>query len=189
MNWFVRIHTALAVAATLTAAPALAGTLVLNGTLSNFGVAATPQPNRCAAPQLRLLIGPGAPALAGGTSSLGAFSATLDECLLGPPPSPWVDSLFEFVFADGILRGTFTGNPTGGIPGGISFVSNYIVTGGTGTYADASGGFTGTGTVIFGAPTVATQTLVGTITTPEPGGALLFAGSLGLLGLALRRRA
>ena len=78
---------------------------------------------------------------------------------------------------------------TGPIPGGIGFDATFIVTGGTGRFSRASGGFSALGSVIFGMPAVVTREIRGDIDLPEPTSlALLGLGLVGIMGSRRRAR-
>ena len=179
-------------AATVT--PVSAMTLKFSGTTTNGGLPSMPGGPCGPAPELSVSIGP---AGATGTSNFGDFSFTASHCLPGPPPGPYNDGIFEFTFTDGSyvgdqLTGTYTGLLTATAAMGVfANTQDYVITGGTGIFTDASGDFTGTGTLtrILTPPSVMqTQTFIGSVNVvPEPSTwAMMLAGLLGLLIAPLR---
>lgn len=186
------IRTSLAVAA-LALAPigaARAQTIPFTGTRTAENIApAAPNAARCGGPPNVLIDG-----IAGvGTSNLGAF-ATVESNCLNPATGSLFGGLFTFRFGDG---STFFGTGTGTVVlppiGGVApnaFV--YVVTGGTGRFAGATGRLESDGQVRFGPDGTTSNTFAyrGTITTvPEPSTVLLVgAGLVGLAGVARRRR-
>lgn len=131
---------------------------------------------------------PGAPVFNQGTSNLGNFTATIFECPTGPSPSPNVGSSWWFEFVDGTLFGTKSGRVTGGSASGFQFVSDFVVTGGTGFFEGATGGFAGVGGVVFGRTPLAIENLSGTINVDEPSTLASIAVGLGLLGCGMQAR-
>lgn len=177
---------ALAVLLALVATSADARVLPFSGTQRNQDLPAQP-PFRCA-PQITVNIRPD-PFYAEGTSNLGDFSVQQSHCITPPLPAPFTDGVFDWSFdRGGSITGTYSGVLTNsGTPGVFAIDSAYTITGGTGRFRHATGGFDTEGTLQFvmGRPT-AEQTFNGTIVTPQPAAAGLFA--LGLAGLALGRR-
>jgi hypothetical protein len=174
-------------------------TVVMADTVSFVGsrVESLPAPTvtgRCTAPALMLVISPDI-GLTGGTSNLGAFTAEGSACLTFPFPVPIEDGIFTFMFEDGdTLFGTFSGEGMRVITPEGRFISNtqtYVVTGGTGDFAGATGGFFEIGKgMSTGVSAVTNYTFEGTITAPglvavpEPGTLVLLSTSL--LGMAVR---
>lgn len=179
------------------AGPALAGTLPFSGTFSNTNPPAAPG-GRCAVLTVSIA-NIGGPLYAAGTSNLGDFTATQSHCLdagppiaVGAPGTPYYDGLFTYSFAGGAtLFGTYTGLLTNaGMMGVIDNVQDFIVTGGTGRFANASGSFAGVGTIRFASgPPVATLTIGdAAIAVPEPATwGMMIVGFLAA-GLAVRAR-
>ena len=137
--------------------------------------------------------------IATGQSDFGAFTANQSACLNTPFPAPITDGFFTWTFADGdSLSGTLSGLATRTItPAGriLTLDATYLITGGTGTFFDASGSFfeTGTGTST-GTSAIADYTFSGSVAgpniTPEPAPFFLLGAGLGCmtLGLTMRRR-
>ena len=186
------LHAALAGTILLSsAAPAAAALIPFNATRTNSGPVVPIAGGPCA-PGLTLPFLPGAPTFNQGTSNLGDFAATINECPVGPPPAPNANSPWLFEFDNGTLFGTKFGNPTGPIAGGFGFVSTFTILGGTGFFAGATGGFTGVGDVVFARSPLAIETLTGSvdIDVPEPAAITLFGlGTLAFAGaMQVRRR-
>lgn len=179
------------------AAPTLAGTLSFSGTFNNTNPPAAPG-GRCAGLTVSIA-NIGGPLYATGTSNFGDFTATQSHCLdsgppiaVGAPSTPYYDGLFTYSFASGAtLFGTYAGLLTNsGIMGVIDNVQNFIVTGGTGQFSNASGSFVGNGTISFtGGPPNATLTFSdAVIAVPEPATwGMMLVGFLAA-GLAVRAR-
>lgn len=180
----------------LLSAPAAAARFA--GTFVNTNPPAAPG-GRCAA--LTVTIGNVGPFYATGASNFGAFTSAQSHCLASGPPVavgaaavPYFSGLFTYSFARGTLSGTYDGVLTnGGSPGVVDNLQNFVVTGGTGRFAGATGSFTGTGGISFaGGPPAATLTIAGgTITAPgvpEPATWSMLVVGFGTVGFAVRRR-
>ncbi|WP_372781140.1 PEPxxWA-CTERM sorting domain-containing protein [Phenylobacterium sp.] len=173
------------------AAPSLAAVVLFSGTQSNVNFPASPA-GRCASSgAFTVTIQPGSVS-SSGTSNLGAFDAIESHCIVPPLPAPYTLGQFDYEFGGGdSLIGTYDGALTAtATPGLFNNVQNFVVTGGTGRFAGASGAFTGNGTVQFG-PTTASSVI--TFDThlnlpgvPEPGTWALMVGGFGMLGAGLR---
>ena len=184
-------------AAAVLAVAAPASAVVFSGTFINTNAPAAPG-GRC--PALTVTIGNFGPFHATGTSTLGAFSAAQSHCLASGPPVavgaaavPYFSGLFTYTFAHGTLSGTYDGLLTNsGVRGVIDNVQNFVVTGGTGRFAGATGAFTGTGGITFASgPPAATLTIAGGSITapgiPEPDTWTLLIAGFGLTGALMRR--
>lgn len=181
------------VAALLTASAttASAATLIFSGTRSNTD-APGPPAARCGA-RSTISIRNSANSTSTGTSNFGAFDATLSHCIQLPLPAAYDLGDFLLQFASGdTLFGTQSGNLTVGTPGVFNNLQNYVVTGGTGLFAGATGTFTGTGTLSFlNGPPHGEQTFRGTLdlpAVPEPATWMMMVAGFGLAGASLRRR-
>jgi hypothetical protein len=181
------------------ASPSFAGSGVFSGDFSNSNAPAATG-GRCAI--LTVNISDNPPFFASGTSDFGAFTATQSHCLDSGPPLapgssavPYYDGLFTFTFADGkTLGGTYYGELTNsGVAGIVDNVQHFIITGGTGLFADATGSFLGTGQIKFvGGPPVSTLTFSeGVIVAPgvvEPASWAMMLAGFGAIGHAMRSR-
>lgn len=161
------------------ALPAEAATRAFNATFANNNPPAAIG-GRC--PALTVTIGNASPFFATGTSNFGAFTGSQSHCLDAGPPIPpgsadvpYYAGLFTYSFASGdTLRGTYTGLlSNSGAAGIVDNVQNFLVTGGTGLFADATGSFTGIGQLRFvaGPPSASLRISDGVIETgavPEP---------------------
>ena len=168
------------------ALPAAASPVAFSGSTDNTNAPGAPG-GRCA-PALTVSIGPGGTS---GTSNFGDFSFSASHCIASPPPASYFGGEFDFMFTNGDqLLGTYTGTLTATAdPTVFDNVQSYVVTGGTGHFADATGTFTGIGTVTRapGLPAMSEQTFSGTLNgVPEP--VTLFVFGAGLFGLAATRR-
>lgn len=159
------------------AAPAAAGALSFSAAFTNTNPPAAPG-GRCANLTVNIA-NLGGPFFATGTSNFGDFTAVQSHCLdsgppiaVGAPGTPYYDGLFTYSFASGAtLFGTYAGLLTNsGVMGVIDNLQNFVVTGGTGEFANASGSFLGTGTIRFaGGPPIATLTISdAALAVPEP---------------------
>lgn len=182
------------------ATPSAGTTLAFSGRFTNANAPAAAG-GRCAALTVTIANGP-APLFATGLSNFGAFTASQSHCLDGPPPlapgaadRPYYDGLFTFSFADGkTLFGTYDGVlSNAGVFGAVDNVQRFVITGGTGLFTGASGGFDGTGALRFGAglPTATLDFSNGVIevtAVPEPESWALLVTGFGVAGSLLRRR-
>jgi hypothetical protein len=120
----------------------------------------------------------------------GAFTTTNMGTLIFTSLTTFTSSgTFVDVFSGGTLFGTFSNSGTE-IGGGVADVTDVVVfTGGTGIFADVTGGeatVTGTSTGT-GLTSSFTGTSTGFITTPEPSSQALLVAGIGLL-LVMRKR-
>ena len=170
---------------------ARADTVAFTGSRFNQSPPASPV-GRCA-PAFTLEINP-IIGTSTGTSNFGAFTPTQSICVM--PPAPLTNGLFTWAFASGdTLTGTYSGALTGvfnpAITSVLDVTENYVITGGTGLFAGATGNILGLGTVTFtpGILPFANINLNGTITTvPEPATMLLLSTGLAGVGAAIKKR-
>lgn len=154
-----------------------------------------PAAERCGA-RTTANIRPSATSTSVGMSNLGAFVPILSHCIQLPlaAVTPFDLGEFSFDFGGGdTLFGSYAGTVTFAAAGLFNIAQSHVVTGGTGKFADATGGFDSAGTLSFlnGPPTVE-QAFSGTISAPgipEPATWALMIGGFGMAGAALRRRA
>jgi hypothetical protein len=190
-----RLHQAipplLAALATVAALPASAAILAFTGTEMNDTPTPGPSP-LCGIGQVRVAFSPST-ATTSGTSNLGSFGPTMAHCLT-PPPTSYSGGVFDFDFGAGDdLLGTYSGHftPTGTANLLNTFVE-YVVTGGTGRFLDASGTIHGVGILDRRvARPINSLTLNGVLNlpgVPEPATWTMMILGFGLVGLARRAR-
>lgn len=171
----------------VTTIPAIAVPVSFTGSTTIIG-GAGPQPGGRCAPALTLTFDP---SFSSGTSNFGDFVFSLSQCIAAPPPTSYFNGLFDFDFKNGNhLWGTNFGTLSATAdPNVFANTSNYVVTGGTGIFANATGEFLGLGTVRRGSPGVpglAEQTFEGLVdNVPEPITLMMFGA--GLAGLSVMR--
>ncbi len=136
-------------------------------------------------------------ATSSGLSNLGAFVPTLSHCIQLPlsltDPTPFTLGEFLFEFAAGdTLIGTQSGSITPNSPGLFDIAQAFVVTGGTGRFAGASGSFTSVGTLNFrfGQPRTEHNFsgLLKAPAIPEPASWATMLLGFGIIGMALRSR-
>lgn len=194
-------RSALATAAFLAAATpmtARAATIEFTGSRTNVD-APGPAAARCGTRATTNVVhNPAIGATSAGASNLGAFIPTLQHCIQLPlsaaAANPFDLGEFTFDFGAGdTLFGTYSGFLTFASPGLFNVFQTHVVTGGTGFFDGASGGFESSGVLSFpgGRPTV-TQTFAGRLVAPaavpEPGTWAMLIAGFGVLGAAMRRR-
>jgi hypothetical protein len=129
------------------------------------------------------------------SSNFGSFGISISHCVAFPPipPFSFTGGVFGFGFAGGSLTGSYSGDvtPTAN-PAVVNNITNYLVTGGTGKFAGASGIFTATGTLeLASGLNINTQAISGTINAPavpEPATWAMLIAGFGLVGGMQRRR-
>lgn len=168
-----------------------AATVAFAGTRVNID-APGPVAARCGA-RTTINIRNGANSSSTGTSNFGTFDATLTHCIQLPLPAIYDLGDFRFEFGSGdTLFGTQSGALTVGIPGVFNNLQNYVVAGGTGIFAGATGTFTGIGTLSFLAgPPRGEQSFSGLLdiaAVPEPASWAMMIAGFGLAGGVLRGR-
>jgi hypothetical protein len=184
-------------ACTAIAVPASAATIAFSGSRNNVD-APGPAAARCGARLTTNVVHNPPTSTSVGVSNLGAFTPTLSHCFQPPlsttAPTPFDLGEFTFDFGGGdTLLGTYSGFLTFVSSGLYAVTQTHVVTGGTGFYLGASGGFDSSGTLSFpnGRPTVA-QTFSGLLNVPgavpEPGTWAMLILGFGIIGAALRRR-
>lgn len=182
--------------ACISSTPASAAVVAFNGARANITPIVGVPGGSCGG-QITVSIAPGALSSTG-TSNFGGFSSTQSHCIAGAPPNPFTDGLFEYAFESGdTLFGTYTGVVTAtATPGIFDAVENLVITGGTGSFLNATGALTSLGELSFGlAQGVRVSIFEGQITgsidapaIPEPESWALMVAGFGAAGATLRRR-
>lgn len=195
----IALMTAAAAAGLALASSCSATALTFSGTFANSNPPAA-LGGRCSG--LTVTIGNAAPFFATGTSNLGAFTASQSHCLdagpplaIGAPDTPYYNGLFSYNFASGdTLSGSYTGVlSNAGIAGVVNNTQNFVVSGGTGIFANATGSFLGLGQIHFaGGPPSATLTIsrgvINTSAVPEPSTWLMLMLGFGVIAAGVRGR-
>jgi hypothetical protein len=173
--------------------PASAATIAFSGSYAHQNAPAALD-GRCAPAARTVTFGP-AVASASGSSNIGSFAPRGSHCINPPLPTGYTDGLFSFDFGAGdLLTGTYAGTlSTTTDPQAFANIQDYLVTGGTGRFTGATGGFRGLGTVTFapGVLPTSVQTLSGAISVaaiPEPASWAMMIVGFGAIGASLRRR-
>ena len=179
--------TALTLVAALCVSPAIAQTLDFEGNAIIVDQLAPPG-GRCV-PQFfnTISFGPG-DIVSTGTSNLGTTTETATFCVTSLPPTDIRDGQFTIAFRGGdSISGTFDGRTeTTATPGVFAATRNFMITGGTGRFVDASGTITQLGqlSVAMGVATTR-STLDGQITASTATTSGNFATATGAPSAAL----
>lgn len=173
------------------ATPASAALVSFTGTEMND----TPPPGSgggCAGGQVYIAFSPST-AITAGTSNFGGFGPTMAHCLT-PPPTAYSGGIFTFAFDAGDeFTGSYSGffTPTD-VANVLNTTVNYIVTGGTGRFAGATGSIQGVGILDRSVPRpINNLTLNGTLdlpAVPEPATWAMMILGFGMVGALGRRR-
>lgn len=126
-------------------------------------------------------------------SNLGNFVFNMSECIYPPPPTTTFDGLFSMDFAGGSIWGTtFSELTESGTPNVFNIDGLFVVTGGSGDFAGASGELTKRGQLDrrhFPPVATALLTFVGSVTVvPEPETYALMLTGLAMVSFVVRRR-
>ena len=188
----VAIRPLLAALAIACATPASAALVSFTGTEKND----TPPPamggGGCGATQLSVAFSP-TTATTVGTSNFGGFGPSMAHCLT-PPPTTYSGGIFTFAFDAGDeFTGTYSGFfASTDVENVLNTTVNYVVTGGTGRFAGATGAIQGVG-ILDRRPLrpINNINLTGTLdlpAVPEPATWAMMIMGFGVVGAMRRRR-
>jgi hypothetical protein len=187
----VAIRPLLAALVIACATPASAALVAFTGTTTNDTPPPAPSAS-CAGGQVLVSFSPST-AITTGTSNFGGFGPTAAHCLT-PPPTTYSGGVFTFAFDAGDeFSGTYSGFFTAtDIANVLNSTVNYVVTGGTGRFAGATGTIQGLGTLDRRPLRPLNDlTLNGTLdlpAVPEPATWAMMIMGFGMVGALGRRR-
>ena len=176
-----------AAAGLLSALPSEAKVIDMDGTIYLSGGSASPV-GRCA-PAVTITNENITPRL----SNLGSFVFNMSECIYPPPPTTTFDGLFSMDFAGGSVWGTtFSVLTESGTPYVFNIDGLFVVKGGSGDFAGATGELTKRGQLDrrhFPPVATALLTFVGSVAVvPEPETYALMLTGLAAVAFVVRRR-
>jgi len=108
-----------------------------------------------------------------------------------PPQILISDGMLLMTFSKGTLFGTGSGSGTGNGNGTATFTVDFVITGGTGSFAEALGEVTLTGMITQTSPTtesVSDGSYVGSFSIPEPSSLALLAPAVAVGAVVLARQ-
>jgi hypothetical protein len=127
----------------------------------------------------------------GDDTTYGSFTPTSTSTVdfSNPPNIVITNGMISLAFSNGTLVGTSSGTGKGNGQGVATFTADFVITGGTGIFANDIGNVMVTGTITTTSPTTEAidASYTGSLTTvPEPSTVLLMAA--GMAGVVWRRR-
>lgn len=177
--------------------PAQSAIVAFTGTRENVTRPPVPNTGRCAPTFVRTIVIAPSALSSTGTSNFGAFTADMSHCeATATLPRDVIDGRFTFNFMAGdSLFGSYTGQNTPG-QGVADVLHNFVVAGGSGRFAGATGTIVSRGTLrgatVDGALAgVFSGTLDGTLDAPgipEPASWAMMIAGFALSGAAARSR-
>jgi hypothetical protein len=128
----------------------------------------------------------------GSDTTFGLFNVQSNSIIdfSSPPAISVKNGTLTETFSEGVLFGTFSGEGTTTGTGSGTATADWVFTGGTGLFTDATGGGTVSQTIVKTSPTTVSSsaTYTGTLTlVPEPGSLVLLATAI-LLFYRRRRK-
>ncbi len=189
---------AVALVSALTASVPATAAYVISGTRINIAPGTVPGQGRCVPPYFSTTVFTPGHFISGGSTNFGDYQLSASHCNLGPGPRDYVDGIGDLIFDDGdVLSGVYTGTVVpSGMPGIVVSTSQWVITGGTGRFYQASGFMTHTGTlrvidyqgVRSGFYDATIEGLLNLPAVPEPAVWGLMIAGFGLVGAAVRNR-
>lgn len=130
----------------------------------------------------------------GDDTTFGAFKPTSTSTIdfSNPPTILISDGMLAETFSQGTLFGTDSGSGTGNGKGSAAVTIDFVITGGTGLFAGATGEATITATITQTSATtesISNGSYTGSLTTvPEPSTLVLWTGVIAAAAVVLRQR-